>query len=261
MRNRLLRFTRLALQVAQEVLPEHASKFSPKKYTQPQLLACLLIKEYLRLDYRSTCEVLELPDGLRIVLKLQSVPDHSTLWYFARDRLTPDIIERALATTVRLLENHPRDGPRRIALDITGLETQHASSYFQWRRSQSLVAKSGRRKRQKSWLKWAMGLWVEPQLLVSQRVRRGPAGDYPDLIPLTNSAADVLVFDQVLADAGYDSEANHAFCRDVLGVHSIIPLKPRRSTRVFATTPYRSEMATVFYGKGNEEHLAAYGLR
>lgn len=261
MRNRLLAFAQLAMQVSEQVLPQHSSKYSPRRYTQPQLLACLLLKEYLALDYRSTSEVLELSDGLRTVLKLRSVPDHTTLWYFARDKLTPEVIEHALATTVQLLENHPRAGPRRIALDSTGLETQHASNYFAWRRSQATVAKDGRRKRLKSWLKWAMGLWVEPQLLVAQRVRRGPAGDYPDLIPLTDAAANVLVFDEVLADAGYDSEANHAFCREVLGVHSIIPAKTRRCARVVATTPYRLEMVALFGPEGDRERVKAYGLR
>jgi hypothetical protein len=172
MRNRLLVFAQLAVQVSKQVLPEHRSKYSPRRYTQPQLLACLLLKEYLALDYRSIIEVLELSDGLRTVLELPSVPDHTTLWYFARDKLTPEVLENALAQSVQLLENHPRDGPRRIALDSTGLETQHVSNYFEWRRSQTTIAKDGRRKRLKSWLKWAVGLWTEPQLLVAQRVRR-----------------------------------------------------------------------------------------
>src|SRR5215207_3683720 len=59
-KNRLQQFTTLALAVSKRVLPNHGSKFAPKTYTQPQLLACLLLKEYLRLDYRTTQEMLEL---------------------------------------------------------------------------------------------------------------------------------------------------------------------------------------------------------
>jgi len=47
-----LRFAQLALQVARQHLPPYGSKYSPKKFTQPSLLACLLVKEYLRMDYR-----------------------------------------------------------------------------------------------------------------------------------------------------------------------------------------------------------------
>src|SRR5215207_11745586 len=46
-KNRLQQFTTLALAVSKRVLPNHGSKFAPKTYTQPQLLACLLLKEYL----------------------------------------------------------------------------------------------------------------------------------------------------------------------------------------------------------------------
>lgn len=52
MPNRLLEFARLALRVAHRLLPLYAHKFAPKTYTHPQLLACLLVNEYLRLDYR-----------------------------------------------------------------------------------------------------------------------------------------------------------------------------------------------------------------
>src|SRR5215216_1971369 len=94
-KNRLQQFTILALAVSKSVLPNHGSKFAPKTYTQPQLLACLLLKEYLRLDYRTTQEMLELSDGLRSALNLLSrVPDHSTLWWFARHKLNPNFCKR-----------------------------------------------------------------------------------------------------------------------------------------------------------------------
>ena len=57
-KNRLQQFTTLALALSKRILPDHGSKFAPKTYTQPQLLACLLLKEYLRLDYRTTQEML-----------------------------------------------------------------------------------------------------------------------------------------------------------------------------------------------------------
>ncbi len=45
-----------------------------------------------------------------------------------------------------------------------------------------------------------------------------------------------------MADAGYDSEANHHHCREGFGVDSLILAKKRRSARVAATTPLRQEM-------------------
>src|SRR5215218_5309641 len=103
-KNRLQQFTTLALAVSKRVLPNHGSKFAPKTYTQPQLLACLLLKEYLRLDYRITQEMLELSDRLRSALELSRVPDHSTLWWFARHKLKPQLLQAALEERVRCFE-------------------------------------------------------------------------------------------------------------------------------------------------------------
>jgi hypothetical protein len=80
MDNRLLRFARLALAVAERVAPDRASRFAPRLYRSSQLLACLLLKEHLGLDYRTVEQVLHASDGLRSSLGLVRVPDHSTLW-------------------------------------------------------------------------------------------------------------------------------------------------------------------------------------
>ena len=60
----------------------------------------------------------------------------------------------------------------------------------------------------------------------------------------------------------YDSEANHRFCRERLGVDSLIPAKRRRSVRVVATTPYRQEMVRrLGEPGGDEEARRAYRQR
>jgi hypothetical protein len=41
-----------ALAVGRRTLPDYAHKYSPKKFTQPQLFACLVLKEFLKIDYR-----------------------------------------------------------------------------------------------------------------------------------------------------------------------------------------------------------------
>jgi DDE family transposase len=265
-KNRLRQFATLALAVSKSVLPNHGSRFAPKTYTQPQLLACLLLKEYLRLDYRTAQEMLELSDGLRSALELSRVPDHSTLWWFARHKLKPELLQAALEETVRCFEHYlqrssdgndtdegdlPKGGEgasrnkcstRVVALDSTGLFLSYSSRYFRWR--------AKRERGQRGWLKWALALWVEPQMLVAQLVRPGPSGDFGDLVPLAESANSLLSFDQLLADAGYDSEANHRFCREVLGVESLIRAKARRSKTVVAKAPYRKEMCRVLEDPG-----------
>ncbi|MBL6082846.1 transposase, partial [Belnapia sp. T18] len=70
-----------------------------------------------------------------------------------------------------------------------------------------------------------------------------------------------MPFEQLLADAGYDSEANHRHCREGLGVDSLIPAKKRRSARVVATTPLRQEMVRRLGKPGVEADRIAYRQR
>jgi hypothetical protein len=61
----LLVVTRMALELARQVLPPYSHPRSPHQFTQPQLLACLIVKAYLRQSYRGIVELLALSDGLR----------------------------------------------------------------------------------------------------------------------------------------------------------------------------------------------------
>jgi hypothetical protein len=45
-RDDLLGFARLAVPIVRQQLPDYASKFAPRRYKQPSLLACLCLKEY-----------------------------------------------------------------------------------------------------------------------------------------------------------------------------------------------------------------------
>ena len=58
-------------------------------------------------------------------------------------------------------------------------------------------------------------------------------------------ACKQLTFARILADAGYDSEANHRLGREVLGINTIIALNLRGSKRR-PSTPYRAEMEENF---------------
>lgn len=242
MANRLLAFARLAHEVAAEAVPERAHRFAPKRYTQPQLLACLLVKEYLGLDYRTAQEALEISDGLREALGLSTVPDYTTLWRFAHDKATAGILGRAMAETLRLFKASGNDPPHQpvIAVDSTGLYCGHASRYFEKRRRENGPATH----RARAYQKWAAALWVGPQLVTAQLSKPGPCGDYPDLPPLAEVSVASVPGALVLADARYDCESNHAFCRDRLGVRALIPAKTRRYV-AGPTGRYRAEMVAA----------------
>ncbi len=252
MDNELLRFARLAMATARRVVPPRLSRHADPVYHPASLLAALLLKEHLRLTYRAAEDLLRLSGRLRRLFGLRIVPDHSTLWWFARRHLGPDLAALALAETVERAAGRLR-GPRLVALDSTGMWLSHASRWFERR------AERGRG--QRGWLKWALAMWVGPQLLLAQRVRPGPSGDFGDLVPLATAAHAALPFERLVADAGYDSEASHRFCRERLGADSLIPAKKRRSVRVIATTPYRQEMVRRLGEPGDEGSRRAYRQR
>lgn len=240
MPNRLLVFARLAFEVAQRAVPDRRHRFAPKRYTQPQLLACVLVKEYLGLDYRTAREAIELSGPLREAFGLTSVPDHTTLWRFARDGATPAVVATALTETVALLKEAGRESgpdPPLVAIDSTGMYCGHASRYFEQRRAKG----SATTHKARAYQKWTAALWVGPQLVTAQLSKPGPCGDYPDLPPLAERSVASVPGALILADAGYDCEANHAFCRERLGVRALIPAKTRRYV-AGPRRPYRAEM-------------------
>ena len=91
----LLPFARVALEVASAVLPRYRSRFSKHQFSQPQLLAVLCLMRYEDWTFRETEVRLREHGELRKALRLQSVPDYTTLYRFLK-RLDDQTIDQAL---------------------------------------------------------------------------------------------------------------------------------------------------------------------
>ena len=72
---------RVALKAGKAALPDYSHPKSPHKFTQPQLFAILVLKQFFKLDYRGTVEWLRHWSDLRRALELERVPNFSTLCY------------------------------------------------------------------------------------------------------------------------------------------------------------------------------------
>ncbi|HEX8375446.1 MAG TPA: transposase, partial [Geminicoccaceae bacterium] len=60
-------------------------------------------------------------------------------------------------------------------------------------------------------------------------------------------AADLVAFDTILADAGYDAEHNHRLCREELGMRrAVIALNPRNAGDRDPKAPYRRALRQAF---------------
>jgi len=77
---------REALRIAQRALPSYSHRFSPQTFTQAQLFAILVLRQFFKTDYRGVVQLLQDFADLRQVLGLKKVPHYSTLCY-AEQRL------------------------------------------------------------------------------------------------------------------------------------------------------------------------------
>ena len=50
----------------------------------------------------------------------------------------------------------------------------------------------------------------------------GPRQDSPDFAPAVRQAAEPVVFDTALSDAGHDAEHDHRLCREELGMRRAV---------------------------------------
>ncbi len=109
----LVRFARVALEVAEAVLPDYRTKFSKHTFTQPQLLAILCLIRYEDWTLRKAEVRLAEHGELRDALGLRKAPDHTTLYRFMR-RLDEQALVAALNETVSVT------WPRRAVLSAGG---------------------------------------------------------------------------------------------------------------------------------------------
>jgi hypothetical protein len=123
-------------------------------------------------------------------------------------------------------------------VDSTGVARAPASPYDQLR--------AGKRDRARSWLKWSVAVWTDPLVRCGQVADRGPRGDQVECRPLVAHTLARLPFTRLLADGGDDSEANHRWWREDLGLASIMPPVTGRPSRGMTTRPYRRQRQLAF---------------
>jgi hypothetical protein len=254
------RVVRHALAVAKGRPPEYAHRFSPRKFTQPQLFACLVLKTFLNTDYRGVEAHLGEHSDLRAVLGLRLVPHFTTLQKASRRLLRRPVAKRLFRTTVRCFLKRRRR-VQRAALDSTGLDCGHASRYYIRRRNGS--AKQWQKVAYSRYAKLESAFDCRTHLMIGVLVGRGPRVDVDRLVPLLNASLSNVRIGSALADAGYDSEANHVYARETRGVRSFIPAEIGRPTSKPPSGRYRRHMRQRLnkdYGKYGQRWQAESGF-
>jgi hypothetical protein len=244
---------RQALAVATKVLRPYTHKFSPKLYTQPQLFVCLVLKTFFKTDYRGLTTLLREWPGLRGTVGLRSVPHFTTLQKASRRLLRLPRARRLLAATIRR-QLRRRRRVRRAAFDSTGLDCGHRSFYYIRRRC--ATSKRWQRVAYSRYAKLELAVDTANHVVLASLAGRGPRPDTDRFVPLLKATLRQVRLDAVVADAGFDSEPNHQYARDVQGVRSFMPATIGRPTTKPPTGRYRRRMKQRL-----NKHYGRYGQR
>ena len=232
---------RAAYRTAKSTLPEFAHRYSPKKFSQPQLFVCLVLKIFFKTDYRGITAILEDNQPLCKSFGLKSVPHFTTLQKASKKLLNSKVANQLLNATVKY---------SRIdlaAIDSTGFDAGFISRYFvRRRRSKQLNLWEDTIYRR--WPKLAVICDCKNHLILSAVTTRGPSVDINQFCKTLKPATDKFNIEKLLADAGYDSEANHKYAREIHNIETTIPAKHGRPTLTEKPLKgkYREQMRTDF---------------
>ena len=246
----------VALDVGNEALPQYSHRFSPKKFTQAQLFACLVLKEFFKTDYRGIAAILADTPALRQVIGLKQTPHFTTLQKASHRLLRNAPVQRLLDATVARARprgrRKRRPRVRRAALDATGFEAHHTSHYFVRRRAQG--GKRWQTTTYKRFPKLTILCDCDRHLVLSAVAGRGPGPDITHFERAVVAAAARAGLETLYGDAGFDAEWVHVMGREMLGVRTIIPAGIGRPTDKPPTGHYRRLMSQRI-------HLTSYGQR
>jgi Transposase DDE domain len=214
----------VAHESARRTLPTYAHRFAPKKFTQPQLFACLVLKAHQKKDYRGLCAMLADSPNLLDAIGMKEVPHYTTLQK-AGVRLLSSARVRALLGRTLGLARRGRRVVKHAAADSTGLDTHHASRYFIWR-SRGGNAGQNKPKQRVSYRRYGKLMVLAccaSHLILAAVASAGPTPDVGELGGLMADLNRDVVIERVVADAGFDSAHNHRLLREEHGILSVIP--------------------------------------
>ena len=233
----------VALAVAEQSLRLYSHRFSPKTFTQPQLFACLAIKTFFKTDYRGVAAILaDLPD-LSKAIGLTKVPHFTTLQKAARRLMASVVSKKLLEGTIhQALGEQPQI--ELAAVDSTGMESHHISRYFVRRRASESSAWQSMY--YTKYPKLGVVCDCRSHIILSTLRNRGPTPDINQLRQTLQPAVGRAKIEILLADAGYDSEGNHEFAREELGITTIIPARHGRPGKNPPKGKYRRLMREEF---------------
>jgi hypothetical protein len=120
-------------------------------------------------------------------------------------------------------------------IDSTGLENHFVSRHF-------IMRQKGRTKRYRKWTKLTIVCENNNHLIAAASVGTGPGTDCRYLPEAVGAAVENVPIKILIADSGYDSEYNHLFCRNKLGVTDTVIAVNKRNRKYGPMTGHFRKM-------------------
>jgi len=242
----------VALAAGREAFSDYSHVYSPKKFTRPQLFACLVLKEFEKKDYRGIAQFLEdLPD-LQQVLGLKSVPHFTTLQKASKRLLKQKHVRQLIELTARQIRGRSTR-VKYAAVDSSGFDAHHASRYFIWRTGVNKKGKEPKKRRSyKKYGKLMLIVCCATHAILAAVASSGPTPDIDQLAGILDRLPRSQRVLHLVADAGFDSGPNHALLREDHGIRSTIPPehgRPPKDPHTLPSDKYRRLMKTRFNKK------------
>lgn len=232
-----------AYEAGKRSLPLWSHEKSPKKYTQPQLFACLVLKAFFNTDYRGIVAIIEEHEAIRKILELEhAVPHYTTLQKSLRNLSRSKMVKKVMKSVMKMHAESVETEQTTAIFDSTGFDTEHASSYFKWRKD------SGDKDKPPRWYKKYPKLSISTtpidMLITSGFITQGPSTDMPYFERLLKRTLESFHPNMIIADAGYDKELNHMIAKEK-NIETIIPCRAYRKGYL-PKAPHRLNMYTNF---------------
>ena len=200
---------------------KYSSKFSKKKYNNHIHIILLALRQIMDKSYRAFIDIIDVCTELLDFIGITKAPHFTTLQKAAK-RFRAAFLEKLIGGFIFLtMAINVRTG-----IDSTGFQPTRASAYY----TKVLKKDKKARRKIKRHIKLTIFVDLGKQLIISQKIRRGPANDSPDFKPTVRKGKKLLdkakkkikSFD---GDKGYDSEENHRIVVEELGAEDRIRIK------------------------------------
>jgi len=235
MASRIERVAELAMKLGAEHLAPYGCAKSRHDFTQRQLMACLILKSYLKTSYRGLMDFLEGHGRLRSVLGLEEkMPHYTAVQKFSARKNVMAVAEAMIGRIGKAALRKLGTKGSAVAIDSTGLELTGASAHY--------VSRSGQVRTK--YLKASLAVVCGMLLPLGVVLDTGPNSDKCQAFELLDKSLGAAGPDlpaKLLADAGYDADWIHEVCRGLWGVHSVIRPVVRRANGTLGGC-YRPEM-------------------